>query len=46
MNSGSVDSFQLSTRCGLSPDARQIRETAVWFRPTAFAIDRVDQRLS
>src|SRR5205814_126543 len=25
MNSGSVDSFQLSTRCGLSPNARQIR---------------------
>ncbi len=43
MNCGSVDSFQSSTRCGLSPNARQIREIAVWFNPTAFAIDRVDQ---
>ena len=43
MNCGSVDSFHESTRCGLSPNARQIRETAVWFNPAASAIDRVDQ---
>jgi len=43
MNSGSVDSFQVSTRCGLSPNARQIRDTAVWLSPVARAIDRVDQ---
>jgi hypothetical protein len=27
----------------LPPNARQIRETAVWFSPTALAIDLVDQ---
>src|SRR4029453_10344658 len=43
MNSGSVDSFQVSTRCGLRPNARQIRDTAVWLSPTALAIERVDQ---
>ena len=42
-NSGSVDSFHESTKCGLSPNARQIRDTAVWLSPTALAIDRVDQ---
>ena len=36
MNCGSVDSFQSSTRCGLSPKARQIRETAVWLSPHAW----------
>jgi len=29
MNRGSVDSFHELTRCGLSPNARQIRDTAV-----------------
>jgi hypothetical protein len=29
MNSGSFDSFHVSTRLGWSPNARQIRETAV-----------------
>jgi hypothetical protein len=43
MNSGSVDNFHVSTRCGSSPNARQIRDTAVWSSPVARAIDRVDQ---
>lgn len=43
MNCGSVDSFQVSTRCGLSPNARQIREIAVCDMPVAVAIERVDQ---
>jgi hypothetical protein len=46
MNCGSVDSFQVCCRCGLSPNARQIREIAVWLIPVARAIDRVDQWLS
>src|SRR5579884_1521206 len=45
-NSGSVDSFQVCTRCGLSPNARQIRETADCDIPVAAAIDRVDQCVS
>jgi hypothetical protein len=43
MNCGSVDSFHVSTRCGLSPNARQIREIADCDIPVAVAIDRVDQ---
>jgi hypothetical protein len=43
MNCGSVDSFQVSARCGLRPNARQMRLTAVWLIPVARAIDRVDQ---
>jgi hypothetical protein len=39
----SFDSFQLSWRCGCSPNARQILTTAVWLSPTSAAIDRVDQ---
>ena len=46
MNCGSVESFQSSTRCGLSPNARQIREIAVWLSPVSCAIDRVDQCVS
>jgi hypothetical protein len=46
MNSGSVLSFHVSVRCGLRPDARQIRETAVWFSPVSAAIVRVDQCVS
>jgi len=41
-----VDSFHVSCTCGFRPNARQIREIAVWFRPVAFAIDRVDQCVS
>jgi hypothetical protein len=40
---GSADSLTLSCRCGLSPNARQIRDTADWLIPVARAIDRVDQ---
>ena len=46
MNCGSVDSFQVWTMCGLRPNARQIRETAVWDMPADLAIDRVDQCVS
>jgi hypothetical protein len=46
MNWGSADSFQVCSRCGLSPNARQIREIAVWLIPTCRAIDRVDQWVS
>src|SRR3954452_17239342 len=43
MNNGSGDSLKSSIRCGLSPNARQIFDTAVCDIPVAFAIDRVDQ---
>src|SRR3954452_25325157 len=43
MNCGSLDSFQVSWRCGWSPNAFQMRCTAVWLRPTSAAIERVDQ---
>ena len=43
MNKGSGDSLKLSTRCGLRPNARQIREIADWLIPVAAAMDRVDQ---
>jgi hypothetical protein len=46
MNCGSEDSFQVCSRCGLSPNARQIREIAVWLVPVARAIDRVNQWVS
>lgn len=40
---GSLDSLQESTACGLSPSARQTRDTWVWLSPWSAAIDRVDQ---
>src|SRR5215211_3963671 len=43
MNWGSVASLNASVSCGLSPNARQIRLTAVWFLPSTRARDRVDQ---
>ena len=43
MNCGSVDSLKVSTRCGLSPNARQIRLIADCDIPVARANDRVDQ---
>src|SRR6266498_4024002 len=43
MNCGSGESLNASVWCGLSPNARQIRLTAVWLIPVAAAIDRVDQ---
>jgi hypothetical protein len=39
----SLLSFHVSCRCGCRPNARQIREIAVWVNPTSAAIDRVDQ---
>jgi hypothetical protein len=38
-----LESLKLSWRCGWSPNARQIRDTAVCVSPTSRAIDRVDQ---
>src|SRR5215467_6374391 len=46
MNYGPVLSFQVSCRCGLRPNARQIRLIAVWLSSVALAIDRVDQCVS
>ena len=43
MNCGSVDSLKVSTRCGLSPNARQIRLMADWDMPSWRARLRVDQ---
>jgi hypothetical protein len=43
MNNGSLESFQVSWRCGCSPNACQIRITASGVIPTSRAIDRVDQ---
>ncbi len=42
-NCGSAESLKVSCLCGLRPNARQIRETAVCDMPVAAAIDRVDQ---
>ena len=39
MNCGSVDSLKVSTRCGLSPNARQIRPTVDFDSPLSAAID-------
>jgi len=35
--------LKASLWCGFSPNARQIRLTALWLIPVAAAIDRVDQ---
>ena len=43
MNSGSVESLNVSTRCGRRANARQIRLIALWLSPTACAIDRLLQ---
>jgi hypothetical protein len=43
MHSGSLEGLKLSLRCGCKAKARPMRLTAVWFRPQAFAIERVDQ---
>ena len=42
MNWGSLDSLNVSTRCGFNPNARQIRLTADWDMPS-LAIERVEQ---
>ena len=36
-NCGSVDSLKVSCLCGLSPNARQIRDTADWLISVASA---------
>ena len=43
MNCGSGESLNVSVWCGFSPNARQIRLTALWLIPVAAAIERVDQ---
>jgi hypothetical protein len=43
MNWGSVESLNVSSRCGWRPKARQIREMDVCDIPSAFAMDRIDQ---
>ena len=40
ISSGSVDSLNVSLRCGCRPNARQIRWTVVRPRPLAFAMSR------
>jgi hypothetical protein len=42
-NKGSFDSFQVSTRCGASPNARHTRDTVDCDIPRCAAIARVDQ---
>jgi hypothetical protein len=43
MNSGSLESLTLSTRCGCKPNARHLRLTMVWLNPQSLAIARVLQ---
>ena len=42
-NSGSLDSLNVSERCGCSPKAVQIRRIVVCEKPVAPAIERIDQ---
>ena len=42
-NSGSLESLNVSARCGFRAKARQMRQTAVWLRPVALASERVLQ---
>lgn len=42
-NSGSLDSLNVSSRCGCRPKARQMRETAVWKMSISRAMVRVLQ---
>jgi hypothetical protein len=42
-NSGSLLTLKLSTRCGFSPLARQMRETDAFDTPISRAMVRVDQ---
>ena len=43
MNSGSLLSFQVCDKYASRPNARQIREMAVWLIPVAAATDHVNQ---
>src|SRR5215207_6110163 len=45
-NSGSVESLNVSLRCGCKPNARQMRPTVVALRPTLRASPRVLQRVA
>jgi hypothetical protein len=40
---GSEESLKVSTRCGFSAKARQMRQTAVWLSPVALASERLLQ---
>ncbi len=42
-NNGSLDSLNVSERCGCSPKAAQMRRIVVWEKPVAPAIERIDQ---
>jgi hypothetical protein len=42
-NSGSLDSLNVSERCGCSPKAVQILRIVVCEKPVAPAIERIDQ---
>ena len=43
MNSVSLESLKVSTRCGCNASARQMRLTAAWLSPLRLAIARVLQ---
>ena len=43
MKNGSLESLNVSLRCGFSPKARQIRPMVDWDKPVASAIPRVLQ---
>ena len=43
MNSGSLESWNVSARCGCKANARQMRLTALWLKPLRWAMERVDQ---
>jgi hypothetical protein len=42
-NKGSLDSLNVSERCGCSPKAAHIRRIVVCEKPVAVAIERIDQ---
>ena len=42
-NSGSVDSLNVSDRCGCRPNADQIRRMVVCDSPVSAAMERIDQ---
>ena len=45
-NIGSVESLNVSCRCGCSPNARQMRRIAFWVMPISRAISRALQRVA
>ncbi len=40
---GSLDSLNVSERCGCNPNAVQMRRIVVWEKPVTPAIERIDQ---